>query len=340
MCFTLSSTRAYNATERAVNTRVKLPHVVWRGARGPVLVLGSLAVVAVLASVLAPYDPTAIGVKDLAPSLTHPFGTDPLGRDVLSRAMYGARVSLSVAALATVITVTVGTAYGAIAGYVGGAADTVMMRIVDALLAVPRILLLITVVALWRELSLWPLVAVLGITGWFGLSRLVRAQVLALRGQEYIVAAQSLGASGVRIMIRHILPNVLPTVIVAAALGVGQVIVLEAGLSYLGLGVQPPDASWGNIIQDGADQIGTLWWISLFPGLLIVATAIACNSLGEALRGALDPRGTTRTTVPIWRLWTGRQDVVIARKGPPPVGPAPVASGDGRPPVAPTTTTR
>ncbi len=266
----------------------------WRGARGPAFVLGLLVLIAVLAPVLAPYDPAAqpdiIGLKDLAPSLAHPFGTDAFSRDVLSRAMYGARVSLAVAALATAVTVVVGTTYGAVAGYAGGVVDTILMRIVDALLAIPRILLLITVVALWRQLSLWSLVTVLGMTGWFGLSRLVRAQVLALRDREYVVAAHSLGASGTRVLIQHILPNVLPTVIVAAALGVGQVIVLEAGLSYLGLGVQPPDASWGNIIQDGADQIGTLWWISLFPGLLIVATAIACNSLGEALRRALDPR--------------------------------------------------
>ncbi len=325
--FTPSSTHVYSDTDPAATARVTWPYATLRRAWGPVLALGALVVVALFAPVLAPYDPAAqpdiIGLKDLGPSLAHPFGTDAFSRDVLSRAMYGARVSLSVAALATAITVTLGTVYGAVAGYVGGAVDTVMMRIVDAFLAVPRILLLITVVALWQQLSLWPLVAVLGITGWFGLSRLVRAQVLALRGQEYIVAAQSLGATGGRILTRHILPNVLPTVIVAAALGVGQVIVLEAGLSYLGLGVQPPDASWGNIIQDGADQIGTLWWISLFPGLLIVATAIASNSLGEALRGALDPRGTTRTTVPIWRLWTGRQGVVV--------------HGEGRPPVAPTT---
>lgn len=260
----------------------------------PACILAALVLVALFAPFLAPYDPLTqpdiVGMKDLAPSLAHPFGTDPFSRDVLSRAMYGTRISLSVAALATLITVTVGTAYGAVAGYVGGALDTILMRIVDALLAIPRVLLLITVVALWHSLPLWLLVTVLGVTGWFGLSRLVRAQVLALRGQEYVVAAQSLGASGVRVLMRHILPNVLPTVIVAAALGVGQVIVLEAGLSYLGLGVQPPAASWGSIIQDGADQIGTLWWISLFPGLLIVITAIACNSLGDALRSAIDPR--------------------------------------------------
>ncbi len=266
----------------------------WRHARGPALLLGALVLVALFAPLLAPYDPAAqpdiTGLNDLGPSFAHPFGTDTFSRDVLSRVMYGARVSLAVASVATLITVCLGTAYGAIAGYAGGAIDTVMMRVIDALLAIPRILLLIAVVALWRDLPLWLLIFVLGATGWFGLSRLVRAQVLAVRHEEYVVAATALGATHARALIRHILPNVLPTVIVAAALGVGQVIVLEAGLSYLGFGVQPPDASWGNIIHDGADQIGTLWWVSLFPGLLIVITAIACNSLGDTLRSALDPR--------------------------------------------------
>jgi peptide/nickel transport system permease protein len=149
----------------------------------------------------------------------------------------------------------------------------------------------IVVVALWQTLPLWLLVLVIGMTGWFGLSRLVRGQVLALRQRDFVVAAESLGVRRTRILLRHILPNVLPMIIVDATLSIGQVIVLEAGLSYLGLGVQPPRASWGNIIQDGADQIGTLWWLSLFPGLLIATTAIACNALGDVLRDAWDPRG-------------------------------------------------
>lgn len=269
-----------------------------RHATAPAIVLAVLVTVALLAPAIAPYDPTAqpdiVGLKNLAPSLAHPFGTDSFSRDVLSRAMYGARVSLSVAALATLITVTFGTACGAIAGYCGGWIDVVLMRFVDAMLSIPRVLLLIAVLALWQQLPLWLLIVTLGATGWFGLSRLVRSQVIALRTQDFVAAAEAIGATGSRILVRHILPNVVPTIIVAATLGVGQVIVLEAGLSYLGLGVQPPDASWGSIIQDGADQIGTMWWVSLFPGLLIVTTAIACNALGDALRDALDPRGRTR----------------------------------------------
>ncbi len=262
-------------------------------------VLAVITVVALLAPLIAPYDPIAqpdiIGLKNLAPSLSHPFGTDSYSRDVLSRCIYGARISLTVAALATAIAVTFGTLYGAIAGFVGGALDAVLMRFVDAALAIPRVLLLIAILALWNGLPLWLLVVVLGGTGWFGLSRMVRAQVLSLRDLDFVVAARALGATGPRILLRHILPNVLPTIIVAATLGVGHVIILEAGLSYLGLGVQPPSASWGSIIQDGADQIGTAWWISLFPGLLIVTTAIACNALGDALRAAFDPRESAVT---------------------------------------------
>lgn len=262
-------------------------------------VLAVILFIALLAPLIAPYDPIAqpdiIGLKNLAPSLSHPFGTDSYSRDVLSRCIYGARVSLTVAALATVIAVTFGTLYGAIAGFVGGALDAVLMRLVDAALAIPRVLLLIAILALWNGLPLWLLVVVLGATGWFGLSRMVRAQVLSLRELDFVVAARAAGATGPRILLRHILPNVLPTIIVAATLGVGHVIILEAGLSYLGLGVQPPSASWGSIIQDGADQIGTAWWISLFPGLLIVTTAIACNTLGDALRAAFDPRESAVT---------------------------------------------
>ncbi|MDQ2890367.1 MAG: ABC transporter permease [Gemmatimonadota bacterium] len=262
------------------------------GAATVVLLL--IVFVALFASMVAPYDPIAqpdiIGLKNAAPSLAHPFGTDSYSRDVLSRCIYGARVSLSVAALATVIAVTLGTLYGAVAGYAGGAIDAVMMRVVDAALAIPRVLLLIAILALWNGLPIWLLIVVLGATGWFGLSRMVRAQVLGLQDLEFVAAARALGATAPRILFRHILPNVVPTVIVAATLGIGHVIVLEAGLSYLGLGVQPPSASWGSIIQDGADQVGTSWWISLFPGLLIVATAIAFNSLGDAISAAFDPR--------------------------------------------------
>lgn len=256
----------------------------------------ALGGIALLAPWLAPYDPAAqpdiVALRALPPSLAHPFGTDEFSRDVLSRVIFGARVSLAVGVLATALAVTLGTAVGAAAGYSGGVLDAMLMRVVDALLAIPRVLLLIAVVALWGALPAGTLALVLGATGWFGMSRLVRAQVVALREREFVAAARAVGAGSGRIVLRHILPNVVPVIIVAATLGIGQVVVLEAGLSYLGLGVQPPAPSWGNIIQDGAAEVGSLWWISVFPGLMIVTTALAATALGEALERVLEPRSS------------------------------------------------
>lgn len=260
------------------------------------VVLLLIVVPCAAAPLFAPYNPTAqpdiIALRSQPPSLAHPFGTDPFSRDVLSRVLYGGRVSLSVALIATLVSITLGTAYGAVAGYVGGALESVMMRLLDALLSIPRLLLLIAIFAAWRQLALFPFVVIVGFTGWYGLSRVVRGQVLAMKGQDFVISARALGAGRVRILLQHILPNVLTPVIVAAALGVGHVILLEAGLSYLGVGVRQPQPSWGNIIQDGSDQIAHLWWISFFPGMAIVMTVMAFNVLGDALRAALDPRQT------------------------------------------------
>lgn len=253
-----------------------------------------VAAVALLARWLAPFDPNRqLDIIELAsrpPSAAHPFGTDIYSRDVLSRLVHGARISLSVACLAVLLSITVGTGYGAIAGYLGGRADAVMMRVIDALLSIPRILILLAIFALWGRVSLGALVLILGLTGWFSTSRLVRAQVLALKTEEMVVAARALGARNRRILWRHILPGVTSTIVVAATLGIGNVIILEAGLSFLGVGVQPPTASWGNVISDGASNVGGLWWMSLFPGLAIVLTVMAFNIIGDALRDALDPR--------------------------------------------------
>jgi peptide/nickel transport system permease protein len=257
-------------------------------------VLGIIVLVGLLAPLIAPYDPSAqpdiVALKDLPPSLAHPFGTDPYSRDVLSRVIYGARLSLLIGVLATIVSLTLGVAYGAIAGYAGGFVDAVMMRLLDALLSIPRLLLLIGVLVAWPRLSIGALVLFLGFTGWFGLSRIVRGQVLALKHAEFVMAAQALGASRRRILLRHLLPNLVSPIVVAATLGVAHVIVLEAGLSYLGIGVPQPQASWGNIIQDGADQVATLWWMSLFPGLFMVFTVMTLNILSEALRDAYDRR--------------------------------------------------
>jgi peptide/nickel transport system permease protein len=265
-----------------------------RGAMIGLAVLAALALAAVFAPLVAPYDPIAqpdiIALKSLPPSAAHPFGTDQASRDILSRVIYGARVSLGVAALSVLVAITVGTLYGAVAGYRGGRADSAMMRVVDTLLAIPRVLFLIAVLSLWTGAPMTTLVLLIGLTGWFGVSRIVRAQVLSLKEREFVVAARALGADGRRLLVRHILPNVASAIVVAATLGVGNVIILEAGLSYLGLGVQPPQASWGSIIRDGAEQVTTLWWISLFPGLAIVVTVMALNALGDGLRDALDAR--------------------------------------------------
>jgi peptide/nickel transport system permease protein len=263
-------------------------------SRVALFVLGVIVLVGLLAPLIAPYDPAAqpdiVALKSLPPSLAHPFGTDPYSRDVLSRVIYGARLSLSIGILATVVSLTLGVAYGAIAGYAGGTLDAVMMRVLDAFLSIPRLLLLLGVLVAWPHLSVPALVVFLGLTGWFGLSRIVRGQVLALKHAEFVTAALALGASRRRVLIKHLLPNLVSPIVVAATLGVAHVIVLEAGLSYLGIGVPQPLASWGNIIQDAADQVGTLWWMSLFPGLFMVLTVMTLNVLGEALRDVYERR--------------------------------------------------
>jgi peptide/nickel transport system permease protein len=265
-----------------------------RSSRVALVVLGVIVLVGILAPFIAPYDPAAqpdiVALKNLPPSLAHPFGTDPYSRDVLSRVLYGARLSLTIGILATIVSLTVGVAYGAISGYMGGWLDAVMMRVLDAFLSIPRLLLLLGVLVAWPHLSVWALILFLGLSGWFGLSRIVRGQVLALKHAEFVTAAQALGASRRRILAKHLLPNLVSPIVVAATLGIAHVIVLEAGLSFLGIGVPQPLASWGNIIQDGADQVATLWWMSLFPGLFMVLTVMTLNILGEALRDSYERR--------------------------------------------------
>lgn len=254
--------------------------------------LAALTVVTLLTPILAPFDPDALNLATgrlLAPSAAHWMGTDELGRDLLSRVLYGARISLTIGFLAVLIAITLGTTIGAVAGYAGGWVDAILMRIVDLFLSFPRIVLLITVVAVF-EPSIALIVVVLGLTGWMGVSRLVRGQVLSVREREYVQAAHALGYGPGRVLGRHILPNVLTPVIVAATLGIGNAILAEAALSYLGLGVQPPTASWGNIIQSGGDRIIDAWWITTFPGLAIVLTVMSFNLVGDGLRDALDPR--------------------------------------------------
>ena len=257
-------------------------------------ILVVIALLGALAPWVAPYDPTAIpdaiGLRSQPPSAMHPFGTDVFSRDVLSRVIWGTRVSLEVSLLAVLLAIAVGTTFGAVAGYAGGRVDSVLMRFNDALLAIPRILLLLGVLALWGTLPVGGLVLLLGLTGWFGVSRLVRGEVRALAAREWVDAARALGVSHVRILWRHILPHITAPVLIAATFGVANVIVLEAGLSYLGFGVQPPRASWGSIIHDGSDAIAQQWWVSVFPGIALVATSLALHVVADRLRERLNPR--------------------------------------------------
>jgi len=250
--------------------------------------------VAVCAPLVAPYGPSAqleiVRLQNRPPSWTHPLGTDLYSRDLLSRLVFGARVSLAVGALAMLVAVSVGTAVGLLAGYFRRWVDGVLMRLVDVGLAVPRIFLLLMVVALWSQLPLAILVLTIGLTGWFATSRLVRAEVLSLRELAYVDAARALGAPPARVIFRHVLPNALAPLIVSAALGIGNVMLLEASLSFLGIGVAPPTPSWGNMIADGKEQIATAPWTTLSPGLAIALVVMALNAVGDALRDALDPR--------------------------------------------------
>jgi peptide/nickel transport system permease protein len=249
--------------------------------------------VTLLAPYLAPFDPNLQGniVLDryLRPSAEHLLGTDKFGRDVLSRILYGARISLTIGFLSVAISVTLGTLVGALAGYFRGWVDTAIARFIDMMLSIPRLILVLVVIAVFRP-EIWIVIVVLGFTGWEGTARIVRGQFLQLREQEFVQASRALGYGDGRIILRHILPNTLAPIIVIATLGIGTTILLEAGLSFLGLGVQPPTASWGSMVNDGRDAMITAWWISTFPGLAIVLTVVCFNLLGDGLRDALDPR--------------------------------------------------
>jgi peptide/nickel transport system permease protein len=269
--------------------------------RGMVLALafiGLLAVVALAAPIVSPYSPTEqldiVRQKALPPSWAHPFGTDVAARDLLSRVIYGGRTSLSVALLAVMVSTTVGLAFGMIAGYLGGVTDAVMMRTLDGIMAIPRVLVLVVALSFWSSGGETALILGIGLTGWFGMSRLVRAEVIAVKPREYVAAAVALGASRRRILLRHILPNVIGPAIVQATVAVAQVIALEAGLSFIGLGARTAHASWGSIILDGHGAFAEFWWIPLFPGLAVVSTALSFNVLGDGLRDIVSGRQVQR----------------------------------------------
>jgi peptide/nickel transport system permease protein len=269
----------------------------WRALRRNQLALAGgvvvvfVAVLALLAPVIAPMDPNRPDVKKIldSPSGRHPLGTDQLGRDVLSRMLYGARVSLAVGFVSVGIATVIGIALGSAAGYHGGTIDAMVMRLVDLMLVFPRFFLLLAVLGFLRP-SIWTIMTVIGLTGWMSVARLVRAEFLSLREREFVLWSQSIGASAFRIIWRHILPNAIAPVLVAITLGIPAAILAESGLSFLGLGVQPPHATWGNILSEGKDAIEIGWWLSVYPGLAILVTVLSYNLLGEGIRDALDPR--------------------------------------------------
>jgi peptide/nickel transport system permease protein len=266
----------------------------WRHPSGRFGVVALLALA--LAALLAPFalpDPAAmpdVVAGATPPSLAHPFGTDQLNRDILARVASGGRISLAVAGLAVLLSLSLGALVGLIAGYAGGWLDALLMRIVDAALAIPRLFVILLLLVVWERIPLGALVLVLGTTGWFGTSRLVRGEVLRLRHEAFVLAAEGLGARPGRTLLRHLLPNAAGPLLVAATLGVGDVILLEAGLSFLGVGIQPPTPSWGGMVLDARPLIVSAPWTALFPGGAIVLTVLSVNLVGDALQAALDPR--------------------------------------------------
>jgi peptide/nickel transport system permease protein len=250
-----------------------------------------LITISILAPLIAPYDPTAIDVHNVLspPSKEHPIGTDELGRDLLSRIIWGSRVSLKVGFVAVGIAILIGIVIGALAGFYGGLIDAVLMRFVDIMLAFPTFFLILAVISILEQ-NIFTIMVVIGLTSWMDVARLVRAEFLSLKEKDFVSAARAVGVNDKRLIFKHILPNALSPVFVAATFGVAGAILIESGLSFLGLGVQPPDPSWGNILTAGKDNIEVAWWLSLYPGLAILITVLSYNLVGEGLRDALDPR--------------------------------------------------
>ena len=254
---------------------------VWIGGA----IIFALTLIAVFAPWLATHEPDAINLVDAlrAPSSTYWMGTDGLGRDLYSRLLFGARISLLIGLGAVGVSILIGILLGLLAGWRGGLVDSLIMRSVDILLCFPTFFLLLAVVALVGQ-SVTNIIVIIGLTGWMGVARLVRAEVLTLKEREFIQAARVLGFGSMRIMWRHLLPNLLSPIIVSATLGIGSAILVESGLSFLGLGVQPPTASWGNLLIEAKGTLGVAWWQTAYPGLAILITVLGCNLFGEGLR--------------------------------------------------------
>ena len=287
---TITASRAQGSVRRARIAR-RLTLII------PSVILLLLLLTAIFAPLLAPYSPTEVSLSErlLPPSFAdggspdHLLGTDKIGRDILSRVIYGARISLSVSLLVIIITGSIGTVLGIIAGYLGGRTDALLMRITDVSLAFPAILIAI-ILAVVLGPSFWTVVIAISLLGWAPYARLIRGEALRLREEDFIAQARIIGASPVRIMVRHIFPNIVNPLIVMMTLSVGIVILTEAALSYLGAGIPIETPSWGGMVSDGRNLIDTAWWISTFPGIAIGLVVLSGNFLGDWLRDKLDPK--------------------------------------------------
>lgn len=255
------------------------------------IVITLLIIVALFAPVISPYTPSQQNVFERLqpPSLHHFFGTDDLGRDVFTRMIFGARISLAVGFISVFIILIIGTLLGIISGYYGGKIDYMIMRFTDIVLCFPTFFLIILVIA-FIEPNIYNVMIVIGVTSWPGLARLVRAEVLSLKEREFILVSKMMAISNIKIFFVHILPNIISPLMVYSSLAIGGAILTESALSFLGLGVQPPMPSWGQILTSGKDYIYMAWWLSLFPGIAILVTVLAFNLVGEAIRDIFDPK--------------------------------------------------
>lgn len=250
-----------------------------------VIIISALLITAIIAPLLTKHNPAEIAIEEalLAPSLTHLLGTDQLGRDLFSRMLYGARISLLVGVISVGIATLAGLFLGSLAGFFGGVPESLIMRFTDIMLCFPAFFLILSAAAI-LEPSIFNIMLIIGLTSWMPAARLVRAEILSLKEREFILAAKAMGVSNFRIIIRHLIPNALEPIIVNATLGIAGAILLESSLSFLGLGVQPPSPSWGNILAESKSTLGVAWWLGLFPGIAILLTVLGFNLLGEGLR--------------------------------------------------------
>ncbi|MDD5503691.1 MAG: ABC transporter permease [Candidatus Omnitrophica bacterium] len=250
-----------------------------------IVMVGVLAVMVLLAPVICRHDPVSINIERalLAPSKAHIFGTDYLGRDIFSRVIYGGRVSMLTGLVAIIIALIIGLVVGSIAGYYGGITDLALMGIVDIMLCFPAFFIVLAVVAM-LEPGIINIMVIIGLTSWMPVARLVRAEILSLKNREFILVSKAFGSSSARIIFRHLIPNAIAPVLVSAVFGVAGAVLLESSLSFLGLGIQPPSPSWGNILMEGKASLGACWWPTVFPGLFILITVLGFNMIGEGLR--------------------------------------------------------